>query len=141
MLKSNKRQSHSPKMKNIVQYSLIKWLTQGLWGCLFYNFYIFISYFVSQVLCICTDDRDFFSMRNTFFFIVMILIFIHLIIWWDIGIASESKLEVLENHDFHYYICSYFFLLFCLIILLYYYSNIPYMRVELQFIHICGWRR
>jgi hypothetical protein len=33
----------------------------------FYNFYIYISYFVSQVLCICTDNWDGFSMRNIFF--------------------------------------------------------------------------
>jgi hypothetical protein len=42
---------------------------------LFYNFYIYIFYFKSQVLCICTDDRDVFSMRNIFFFIVMIFFF------------------------------------------------------------------
>jgi hypothetical protein len=33
----------------------------------FYNFYIYIFYFVSQVLCICTDNRSAFSMRNIFF--------------------------------------------------------------------------
>jgi hypothetical protein len=33
----------------------------------FYNFYIYLFYFVSQVLCIYTDDWDGFSMRNVFF--------------------------------------------------------------------------
>jgi hypothetical protein len=31
---------------------------------------IYIFYFVSQVLCICTDDRDCFSMRNIYFFLL-----------------------------------------------------------------------
>jgi hypothetical protein len=84
----------------------------------FYNFYIYIFYFVSEVLCICTDNKDWFSMRNIFFF--------YLIIWWGIGIASESKLEVLKDGWFSDHNCFYFFLLFCLNILFYYYSNIPY---------------
>jgi hypothetical protein len=46
----------------------------------FFNFYIYIFYFVSQVLCICTDNRDYFSMRYIFFFIAMILFFFYLII-------------------------------------------------------------
>jgi hypothetical protein len=54
-------------------------------------------------------------------------IFFHLIIWWGIGIASESKLEVLRDSCFRLHNCFYF-LLFCLIILFYYYSNIPYSR-------------
>jgi hypothetical protein len=53
-----------------------------------------------------------------FFFIVMILFFFYLIIWWGIGIASESKLEVLKDGCFRDYNCFYYFLLFCLIILL-----------------------
>jgi hypothetical protein len=128
MLKSNEKQSHSPKMDIIVQYSSTKLLTQGLWGCLFffYNFYIFIFYFVSQVLCICTDNRGGFSMGNIFIFIEMILFFFCLIIWWGIGIASESKLEVLKDGVFYNYDCFYYFLFFCIIILFYYYSNIPY---------------
>jgi hypothetical protein len=93
-----------------------------------YHFYICIFYFVSQVLCICTDDYNYFSMRNFFFFIVMILFFIYLIIWWGIGIASESKLEVLKDCWFSSHNCFYYFLFFCLIILFYYYSNIPYIR-------------
>jgi hypothetical protein len=36
----------------------------------FYNFYIYIFYFVSQVLCVCEYNRDYFSMRNNFFFII-----------------------------------------------------------------------
>jgi hypothetical protein len=130
MSKSNEKQSHSPTIGTIVQYSLIKWSTQGLWGCLFfffYNFYIYIFYFVSQVLCISTDDSNYFSMRNIFFFIVVIPFFFYLIIWWGIGIASESKLQVLKNHMFNFHNCYYFFLLFCLIFLFYFYSNIPYM--------------
>jgi hypothetical protein len=36
---------------------------------LFYDFCIYIFYFVSQVLCICTDNHyGCFSMRNIFFF-------------------------------------------------------------------------
>jgi hypothetical protein len=129
MLRSNGKQSHSPKIDVLVQYSLIKWLIQGLWGCLFflYNFYIYIFYFVSQVLCICTNDRGGFGMKNIIFFIVMILFFFYLIIWWGIGITSESKLEVLKDGWFGRHNCFHYFLLFYLIILFYYYSNIPYM--------------
>jgi hypothetical protein len=94
----------------------------------FYNFYIYVFYFVSQVLCICTDNRDWFSMRNIFFFICNDLFFFYLIIWWGIGIASESKLKVLKDGWFYDYNCFYYFLFFCLIILFYYYSNIPYKR-------------
>jgi hypothetical protein len=36
----------------------------------FYNFYVYIFCFASQVLCICTDDDGYFSMRNIFFFIL-----------------------------------------------------------------------
>jgi hypothetical protein len=95
-----------------------------------YVFKIFIftySIFVSQVLCICIDDNSYFSMRNIYYFIVMILFFLYLIIWWGIGIASESKLEVLKDDVFYHHICFCYFLLLCLIILFYYYSNIPYM--------------
>jgi hypothetical protein len=56
---------------------------------IFYNFYIYIFCFVSQMLCICIDDRNIFSMRFFFFFVIFI--------WWGIGIASESKLEVLKD--------------------------------------------
>jgi hypothetical protein len=34
---------------------------------------------------------------RSIFFIVMILFFFYLMIWWRIGIASESKLEVLKD--------------------------------------------
>jgi hypothetical protein len=47
MLKSKEKQSHSPKMDIVVQYSLTEWLTQGLWGCLFF-FMIFI--FIYSIL-------------------------------------------------------------------------------------------
>jgi hypothetical protein len=60
-------------------------------------------------------------------FSLMILFFFCLIIWWGIGIASESKLEVLKDGWFHLHNCFYYSLFFCLIILFYYYSNIPYM--------------
>jgi hypothetical protein len=46
----------------------------------FYNFYIYVFYFVSQVLCICTHNHWYFGMRNIFFFYFMILFFFHLII-------------------------------------------------------------
>jgi hypothetical protein len=93
----------------------------------FYNIYTYIFYFVSQVLCVCTNDRDLFSMRNIVFLFVMILFFFYLIIWWGIGIASDSKLDVLKDGCFYHHKCFYYFLLFCLIILFYYYSNIPYI--------------
>jgi MFS family permease len=92
----------------------------------FYNFYIYIFYFVSQVLCICTDNYSVFSMRNISSFFVMILFFFYLIIWWVMGIASESKLEVLKDDCFHHHNCFYYFSLSYLIILFYHYSNIPY---------------
>jgi hypothetical protein len=47
----------------------------------------------------------------------MILFFFYLIIWWGIGIASESKLEVLKKGCFGDHNCFYYFLLFYLIIL------------------------
>jgi hypothetical protein len=94
---------------------------------IYYYSYIYIFYFVSQVLCICTDNRGVFSIRNIFF-IVIILSFLYLIIWWGIGIASESKLEVLKDGWFGHNNCFHFFLLFYLIILFYYCSNIPYSR-------------
>jgi hypothetical protein len=80
----------------------------------YYNFYIYMFYFVSQVLCICTDNCGYFSMRNIFFFTVMISFFFYLIIWWEIGIETRGfKDGCFNNHD-----CFYYFLLFCLIILL-----------------------
>jgi hypothetical protein len=93
----------------------------------YFYFYIYIFYFISQVLCICTDDSWFFGMRNIFSSFVMILFFFYSIIWWGIGISSESKLEVLKDAWFGWHNCFYYFLLFCLIILFYYYSNIVYM--------------
>jgi hypothetical protein len=104
----------------------------------FYIFYINIFYFVSQVLCICTNDDGYFGMRNIFFFIVIILFFFYLIIWWGIGIASKSKLQVLKDSWFNRYNCFYYILLFYLNILFYYYSNIPYKGKYLQFRNICG---
>jgi hypothetical protein len=109
MLKSNEKQkqSHSPKMDILVQYSLIKWLIQGLWGCLFFFIiFIFILYFVSQVLCISTDYDDDFSMRDISFFFICNNFYL---IIWRFGIASESKLEVLKDSRFHYHNCFYFF--------------------------------
>jgi hypothetical protein len=70
MLRSNEKQSRSPKMDILVQYSLIKLLTQGLGECLFlFLQYLYLFYFVSQVLCTCTDNRSWFSMRNSFFYL------------------------------------------------------------------------
>jgi hypothetical protein len=93
----------------------------------FYNLYIYIFFFVSQVLCICTNDYGEFSMGNIYFLFGMIFFLIYLIIWWGVGIASESKLEVLKNGCFSDYICFCYSLLFFLIILFRYYSNIPYI--------------
>jgi hypothetical protein len=136
MLKSNEKQSHSPDVGKIAQYSLTKWLTQGLWECLF--FYTYIFYFVSQVLCICTyDSYGCFCMRNISYFIVMILFYFYLIIWWGIGVASESKLEVLKDGCFNYHNCSYYFLFFYLTISFCCYSNIPYMG-RIRFRNMCG---
>jgi hypothetical protein len=118
MLKFNEKQSHSPKMKKIVQYSLTKWLTQGLWRCLFFFVIFIFIYFILLAKCyafaiiIIILVWEFY-----FFFIVMILFFFYLIIWWDIGIASKSKLQDLKDGWFDNYNCFYYFLLFCLIIL------------------------
>jgi hypothetical protein len=72
----------------------------------FYNFYIYIFYFVSQVLCIYTNNYSgYFSMTNIYFFF-------YLIIWRGIGIASESKLEVLKGSYFGDYYCFYYFFTF-----------------------------
>jgi hypothetical protein len=144
MLKSNETSLYSPKTQALIQYSLKKWLVQGLWGCLFlfFNFYIYIFNFVSQVLCICTKDDDvyWYSLRFYFFFYCNDSIFFYLIIWWGIGIASKSKLRVLKHNWFGDHSCFYYFSLLCLIILFYYYSNIPYDRVQLQFTNICGYK-
>jgi hypothetical protein len=128
MLKSNEKQSHSRKIWNIVQYSLIKWLTQGLWGCLFY-FIIFI-FIYSILLAKCYAFVQIIVgilVWELVFFILMILFFFYLIIWWGIGIASQSKLKILKDDCFISHKCFYNFLFFCLIILFYYYSNILYM--------------
>jgi hypothetical protein len=42
----------------------------------FFNFYIYIFYFVRQVFCISTDNCDSFSMRNIFLFICNDFIFL-----------------------------------------------------------------
>jgi hypothetical protein len=51
----------------------------------FYNFYIYIFYFVSEMLCINSDSSSSFSMRYPFFFIVIILFFViatfHIVGW------------------------------------------------------------
>jgi hypothetical protein len=115
MLKSNEKQSHLLKIGVIVQYSLTKWFIRRLWGCLFpflYNFYIYIFYFVSQVLCICTDNHYIFSIKNNSFFFYFYILIILFLIWWGIGIASQPKLEVLKNSWFGNHNCFYYFLLF-----------------------------
>jgi hypothetical protein len=69
---------NNPLKIKLYYHLLTKWLTQGLWGYLFYffyNFYIYIFYFVSEVLCICIDDCDYYSMRNIFFYICNDFIF------------------------------------------------------------------
>jgi hypothetical protein len=132
MSKYNEKQSHSPKMDIFVLYSLTKWLTQGLWGCLFFliifilicsillaKFYAFTQMIVTVLLV----------WKKYIYFISMI--FFYLMIWWDIGIASESKLEILKDDNFYNHNCFYYFLLFCLIILFCYCSNIQYRGVEL----------
>jgi hypothetical protein len=127
MLKSNEKQSHSPKIWNIVQYSSTKLLTQGLWGCLF-SFIIFI-FIYSILLAKCYAFAQIIVMLlvwEIYLFFIVILFLFYLVIWWGIGIASESKLEVLKDDSFGCNNCFYLFLLFCLVILFYYYSNVPY---------------
>jgi hypothetical protein len=86
-----------------------KMINSGIIRMFIFSYNIYIFYFVSQVLCICTDNRGVFGIRNIyFFFIVMILFFFYLIIWWGIGIASESKLEVLKDSWFSGQNCFYF---------------------------------
>jgi hypothetical protein len=137
MLKSNEKQSHSPKME-IVQYSLTKWLTQGLWKCLFcFIIYLFI-YFILLAKCYAFAQIIIvISVWEIFSFFIVMIFFFYLIIWWEVGIASESKLEVLKDGWFADHNCFYF-LLFFLIILFYCYSNIPYMGGWLLFRNICG---
>jgi hypothetical protein len=51
----------------------------------FFNFHIYIFYFVSQVLCICTNNRSFFSIRNIFFYYCndfIFLLFNNLMRYW-----------------------------------------------------------
>jgi hypothetical protein len=140
MLKSNEKQSHSPKNIHLIQYSLTKWLTQGLWGCLI--FFINFIFIYSNLLAKCYAFAQIFIVilvwEIIFFFIVMIVFFFYLIIWRGIGIAPESKLEVLKDGCFWNHNCFYYFLFFYLIFLFYYYSNVPYSRGELQFMHMCG---
>jgi hypothetical protein len=64
------------------------------------NFNIYIFYFVSQVLCICTDDPRAFSMGNIIFLFVMILFFFYLIIWWGkIRIDREHGWETEDDEE------------------------------------------
>jgi hypothetical protein len=52
---------------------------------IFYNFYIYIFFFISQVLCICTDNYWSFSMKNIFFFYCndfVFLLFNNLMRYW-----------------------------------------------------------
>jgi hypothetical protein len=124
-----RKQSHSPNIDIIVQCSLTKWFTQGLWRCLFFFIIFIFEYFIllarcyvfAQMIVVILVWEIYFS------FILMILFFFYLIIWWGIGIASESKLEVLKDGLFDWHNCFYYFWVFCLIILFYYYSNIPYI--------------
>jgi hypothetical protein len=119
-LKSNEKRSHSPKMDILVQYSLTKWLTQGLWECLFiFMIFIFIysillakCYALAQIIVVILVWEIY------FFFIVMILFFFYLKIWWGIGIASKSKLEVLKDAWVGNHNCFYYFLFFVYFILL-----------------------
>jgi hypothetical protein len=46
------------------------------------------------------------------FFILIISFFFYSIIWWGIGIASESKLEVLKDSHFYNHNCFYYFFTF-----------------------------
>jgi hypothetical protein len=91
----------------------------------FYNFYIYIFNFVSQVLCFDLNDYEFFSIWNIPLPRLMISFFFYLIIWWGIGIASESKLEVLKDDWLGSHNCFFFFFLY-LIILFFFYSNNKY---------------
>jgi hypothetical protein len=79
MLESNRRQSHSPKMDMLVQYSLTKWLTQGLWGCLFFfkKIFIFIYSFLlgkcyafPQIIVIILVWEIYFFYFNHFIFLL-----------------------------------------------------------------------
>jgi hypothetical protein len=126
MLKSNEKQSHEEDRTVFIN----KMISSGIMRMfiIFNIFYIYIFYFVSQVLCICTSVWDGFSMRNIFSLFVIILFFFYLIFRSGIGIASESKLEILKDYCFDDHNCFYYFLFFCLIILFYYYSNIQSNR-------------
>jgi hypothetical protein len=131
MLSFNEKQSHSPKIDVLVQYSSTKWLTQELWGCLF--LFIILMFIYSILLAKCYVFAQMIVMVSLvweifIFFICNILFLFYLIIWWGFGIASESKLEVFKNNCFWDHNCFYYFLFLCLIFFFYYYSNIPYNR-------------
>jgi hypothetical protein len=97
---------------------------------IFFLIFIFVYLcFVSQVLCVCTDNRGCFGIINIFFFFIIIFFFFYLIIWWGIGIASESKLEVLKDgwfksHNcFYHFSLSYFSIYFIIIATSYIWGN------------------
>jgi hypothetical protein len=93
---------------------------------IFFVVFIFL-YFILLAKCYAFPQMIYmFLVWEIYFFIVMILFFFYLIIWWGIGIASESKLDVLKDDYFWRYNCFFYFLILCLIVLFYYYSKLSY---------------
>jgi hypothetical protein len=86
MLKSNKTQSHLPKIDVFLQYSLTKWLDV-------YYFFIIFIFIYSILLAKCYTFAQVIVVLLVWeiylFFIVMILSLFYLIIWWGIGIATS----------------------------------------------------
>jgi hypothetical protein len=66
----------------------------------------------------------------------MILYFFYLIIWWGIGIASESKLEILKDDAFYNHNCFY---LFYFSFYLFYFIIIATSHIEGDSSNSCIW--
>jgi hypothetical protein len=52
-----------------------KMINSGIMRMFVYNFYIYIFYSVREVLCICTDNRGAFGMRNYSCFLLLLYLF------------------------------------------------------------------
>jgi hypothetical protein len=104
----------------------------NLWIMRMFIFSFIIFIFIYSILlakCYAFAQKTMLGLVwEIFSFILKILFFFYLIIWWKIGIASKSKLEVFKDGWFNYCNCLYYFMLLWLIIL-FHYSNIPYMGV------------
>jgi hypothetical protein len=112
---SNEKQSHEYNHTVFID----KTINSGIMRMYIYFFIIFIFiYSILLVKCYVFSQMIVVGLVwEIFFFILVILFLFYLIIWWGIGIASESELEVLKDGWFGSHNFFYYFLLFCLNIL------------------------